>query len=159
MSAAAPLFLWLPLLAVLAHLIEEFVWPGGFPDWYRRYRPARAASVTPRFLFIVNAILVIIALMPPALGATSRAYGYWIVVAAIGAANAFFHIRATAEKRAYSPGVITGTLLYVPLAAWGGELLLEQHLISTGTAIEAAIIAIVFHIFSAWNHTRRAAQA
>src|SRR4051794_39326088 len=50
MSPNDPLFLWLPLLAVAAHLIEEFVWPGGFARWYRWYRPERAASVTTRFI-------------------------------------------------------------------------------------------------------------
>jgi hypothetical protein len=30
MSTNSSLFLWLPAIAVAAHLCEEFVWPGGF---------------------------------------------------------------------------------------------------------------------------------
>src|SRR2546423_3715323 len=127
MTGPTGIFLWLPLLAVAAHLVEEFVWPGGFPDWYRRYRPERAASVTTRFLVTVNVILVAIALLPPLLGPSPRGLAWWLIVAAIGAANAVFHLWATVARQEYSPGVITGTLLYLPLAAIGAlELVATQ---------------------------------
>jgi hypothetical protein len=76
MAFGIPFFLWFPLAAVALHLIEEFVWPGGFPNWYRWYRPERATSVTTRFLVIVNAVLVALALLPPLLGPTPRALAY-----------------------------------------------------------------------------------
>ena len=44
MPPSFPLVSWLPLVAVALHLVEEFAWPGGFADWYRDYRPERAAS-------------------------------------------------------------------------------------------------------------------
>lgn len=152
-------FLWLPLLAVVAHLIEEFAWPGGFPDWYRRYRPERAASLTTRFLVTINAVNVAIALLPPLMGPSPRGYAWWMMVAAIAAANGVFHLWATATRREYSPGVITGMLLYVPLAVLGVVELIPTHKVSIPTALEALIIGIGFHVWSAWNHRRRAAAA
>jgi hypothetical protein len=157
MNTDSPLFLWLPAIAVAAHLFEEFVWPGGFPDWYRRYRPARAASVTTRFLVIVNAVLVALALLPPLLGASPRGLAFWLVVAAIGAANALFHLWATVSARMYSPGVVTGALLYLPLAVLGYRELVASGIVAPGTALQAVAIGIGFHIWSAWNHKRRAA--
>ena len=160
MSPTSPLFLWLPAIAVSAHILEEFVWPGGFAEWYRWYRPARASSVTTRFLVIVNALLVALALLPPQLGATPRGLAFWLVVAAIGAANALFHLWATASRRAYSPGVVTGTLLYLPLAVVGVRELVATGVVAWGTALQAVAIAIGFHVWAAWNHKRRAmAQA
>ena len=153
----AGLFLWLPLLAVAAHLIEEFIWPGGFPEWYRRYRPERAASVTTRFLVIVNAVFVVLALFPALLGPTPQGLAWWLIVAAIGAANAIFHLWATTSRREYSPGVVTGTLLYLPLAGLGIQRLVATRLVSVPTAIEAAAIGIGYHLWSAWTHSRRAA--
>ena len=50
--------LWAPLVFACLHIFEEFAWPGGFMSWYRRYR-AGAASVKPRFLVIINALLLI----------------------------------------------------------------------------------------------------
>ena len=156
MNSSHPLFLWFPAIAVAAHLFEEFVWPGGFAEWYRAYRPERARSVTTRFLVTVNALLVVIALMPPALGPTPRGYAVWLVVAAIGAANALFHDSATLRTRAYSPGLYTGNLLYLPLAVVGSHEYVASGIVATGTALEAIAIGIGFHLWSSWNHARRA---
>jgi len=157
MTYDSPLFLWLPLMAVSLHLIEEFVWPGGFGDWYRWYRPERASSITTRFLVIINVVLVVIALIPPLLGATPRGLAMWLVVAGIGAANALFHIWATINRRRYSPGLVTGTLVYLPLAVVGYLSLVETGKVSPGTTIQAIVVGIGFHIWSVWNHKRRAA--
>jgi hypothetical protein len=156
MSPTSPLFLWLPLTAVAAHLVEEFVWPGGFADWYRAYRPERASSVTARLLVVINAVLVVIALVPPVLGPSPRGLAMWLVVAAIGAVNALFHLWATLRGRAYSPGVVTGALGYLPLAALGWNVLVQSGIVSPGTTIQAVVVGAGFHVWSAWNHRRRA---
>jgi hypothetical protein len=49
---------WLPLIAAGLHIVEEFVFPGGFTAWYRSYR-RQARRITPRFLVIVNAGLLL----------------------------------------------------------------------------------------------------
>ena len=159
MAFGIPFFLWYPLVAVALHLVEEFVWPGGFPDWYRLYRPERAVSVTTRLLVIVNAVLVAIALLPPLLGATARGLAFWLVVAAIGVANTAFHLWATISRNRYSPGLVTGVLCYIPLGIAGYLVLVRSGAVSTGTTIEAILIGIGYHIWSAWNHRRRAAIA
>jgi len=155
MPLVSPYFLWLPFLAVAAHLVEEFVWPGGFARWYRWYRPDRAASVTARFLVIVNAVLVALAFLPPIMGNTPRALAYWLMVAAIGGANALFHLYATIRRRVYSPGVVTGVFAYLPLCALGIRTLVAPGVVSAGTTAEAVIVGVGFHLWSAWNHRRR----
>jgi len=152
------MFLWLPLVAVAAHLVEEFLWPGGFAAWYRTYRPEYASSITRPYLVAVNALLVVLALIPPFLGSTPRAYAVWAVVAAIGAANAVFHLWATAKTRAYSPGVVTGALVYLPLAIVGIPQLLTNGRVSLGTALQAVIVGVAYHLWSAWRHRQRAAR-
>ena len=147
-------FLWLPALAVAGHLIEEFVWPGGFAEWYRRYPPGYATTVSTRFLVIVNLVFIVLALLPPVLGASPRGFAIWIVVAAVAAANGVFHLVAVWRTRAYSPGVVTGVALYIPLAIIGGAYLLRRGLVSPGTAVQAIIIGGAYHIWSAWNHRR-----
>ena len=51
---------WGPLGAALAHICEEFLWPGGFVNWYRRYRRPLVSSVTPRLLIMVNVVLIVV---------------------------------------------------------------------------------------------------
>jgi hypothetical protein len=153
-----PLVPWLPLAAVALHLVEEFAWPGGFPDWYRRYRPERAASVTTAFLVWINAVLVVMALAAGLLGWTPYGIALWLVVASIGAANGAFHLWATRKMRRYSPGVVTGVLLYVPLALWGFWYFATSGMASTGTLLQALVIGPAYHLYAAWNHRRRAAR-
>jgi hypothetical protein len=149
---------WLPLAAVALHLVEEFAWPGGFPDWYRRYRPERAASVTTAFLVWINVVLVVMALAAALLGPRPQGIALWLVVASIGAANGVFHLWATLKPRRYSPGVVTGMLLYVPLAIWGFWHFATSGLASTGTLLQALVIGPAYHLYAAWNHRRRAAR-
>lgn len=149
-------FLWLPLAAVAAHLVEEFVWPGGFADWYRRYPPGTTTVVSARFLVAVNAVFATLALLPPLLGASPRGFAIWMVVAAVAGANAVFHLLAVWRTRAWSPGVVTGVVFYLPLAIVGGAYLLRHGLVSAGTFLEAIFIGIIYHLWSARNHRRHA---
>jgi hypothetical protein len=148
--------LWLPAIAIAAHLLEEFVWPGGFARWYREYPPGHVTDVSSRFLIIINAVFIALALVPPLLGATRAGFAYWVVVAAIAAANGLFHIWATLRTRGYSPGVVTGVLLYLPLAVVGLEQLTQRQLVSGPTALQALVIAALYSLWSNWRHRRHA---
>lgn len=143
-------------MAVALHLCEEFAWPGGFGDWYRWYRPERASSVTTHFLIGINALFVMMALAAGVLG--FRAYGValWLVVASIAASNGIFHLWATVSPRRYSPGVVTGCFVYLPLAVFGFVYFWRHGLTRWDVLIQAAIIGPAFHLYSAWNHRRRA---
>jgi hypothetical protein len=147
---------WLPLAAVTLHLIEEFVWPGGFGDWYRSYRPERASSVTTAFLVRINVLFVAMALIAGLLGFRPNGVAIWLVVAGIAAANGAFHIWASIRTRGYSPGVVTGCIAYLPLAAFGFIYFWRSGLAGTSVLIQAALIGPAFNIYSAWNHKRRA---
>jgi len=150
--------LWLPLIAILLHMTEEFVWPGGFPQWYRNFPPGRVARVSTRLLVIVNAVFVALALIPPLLGANARGYAYWMLVAAIAAANGVFHLVATLRYRAYSPGVITGALLYVPLGVVGAAYMLANRLASPAVVAQTVAIAAAYAWWSMWKHARAAEE-
>ena len=147
-------FLWLPLLAIAGHLFEEFVWPGGFAPWYRAYPPGYSATVSVRFLLAVNAVFIGLAFLPPLLGKTPRGFAYWAVVMAIAAANALFHLRATIRTGRYSPGLITGIGLYLPLATVGITMLLRLKLVGFASVIQAVIIAGAYSAWSTWRHGR-----
>lgn len=44
---------WAPLAAAVIHISEEFLLPGGFAAWYRRYSPD-SSRITSRMLIIVR---------------------------------------------------------------------------------------------------------
>jgi hypothetical protein len=147
---------WLPLGAVLLHLFEEFVWPGGFAEWYRWYRPERAASVTTRFLVWINVLFVLMALIPVTMGFRSYGVAFWLVVASIAAANGLFHLWAVLRTHQYSPGVVTGCFVYLPLAVFGFVYFWRAGLANALLLLQAAIIGPAYNVYAAWNHRRRA---
>ncbi len=82
------------------------------------------------------------------LGSTPNGYAVWYYVAAIAAANACFHIWGVFKLRAYSPGVVTGTLLYIPLFVEGTIQLVPSADVPLPKAMTAVVIGIGYHIFS-----------
>lgn len=150
------LIYWLPFTAAALHVVEEFVWPGGFLAWHRSYRPDIAASITPRFVLIANTVLLTVALWLGVYGAGSEhGISVWLVLAALMAGNALFHLLWTWRTRRYSPGVVTGTLLYLPLCGWGYAHFLMNGAISRGDAITSFALGASYQFWSMWLHRRR----
>ena len=79
------LIAWVPLMAATLHIAEEFVFRGGFPGWYCAYR-TEPSRITPRFLFIVNAALLIACLNIGLLGREPLGIVYWLTISAVLAA-------------------------------------------------------------------------
>jgi hypothetical protein len=50
---------WAPFGAASLHILEEFVYPGGFAAWDRRYRPDFSHTITGRFHVIINGLLLV----------------------------------------------------------------------------------------------------
>lgn len=102
---------WLPTLAFLIHVIEEF---GRFPSWVSRHfgRTSRAWYVYSHIVLITFFIASswFAASAPPISLWTFVAVGLqWVICG-----NAFFHLFVTFWFREYSPGVVTGTLVVIP---------------------------------------------
>jgi hypothetical protein len=155
-TAEMTLLLWASLIAVAAHLVEEFVFPGGFIAWHRRYRPEHEASITPRFALVANGLLLFL-LLAIAMNGPSSPIGIfqWLTLAALLVTNAAFHIRAVINTRVYSPGVVTAALLYVPLGVYGYYWLLRTGAASAGTAAVALVLGGSYPLVSALLHRMR----
>lgn len=153
------ILLWALPIAAAAHIFEEFVWPGGFKAWYARYRPETVKSFTPRFAIGINALLIVVSLAPAMQPAQPSSIALWLTVAAIVAGNAGFHLRAVFKMREYSPGVITGVALYVPIALVGYRHFVTTGRASVGTAVAAAILGGSYNWISVLSHRRRARRA
>ena len=116
--ATSGLAAWGLLAAVCVHECEEFVWPGGFRAWYIDYSPHVERSMTTRFLVFINLAVPLSAAIAGAFFAAPWARTLWLAVASGVGINSVWHIQATLRGRRYSPGVVTGALLYVPLVIY-----------------------------------------
>ena len=153
-----PLLAWSLALAALVHIFEEFVFPGGFKTWWCAYRPEIAASVTNRFLVIINTVLVAFSATVALAAQAPRGNGVaaWLALAALLAGNAIFHIVGAIQTRRYSPGLFSGIFLYIPLALYGYIYFLQNRRTSVLTAVIAAALGGSYYFISLFNHRRRA---
>jgi hypothetical protein len=150
---------WAPLVAVSLHLIEEFVFPGHFSEWYIKYKPDITKSVTKRFLIIINGLLLILCYDVGVLGSSQLRIALWLGVMAMLAANGIWHLKGVVKTRSYSPGVLTAFVVYLPLAIYGYVNFLHSKQISLLTAVIAFVIGASYQMWSNMFHQFRARPA
>jgi hypothetical protein len=105
---------WGIFVAAAVHVVEEYFFPGGFLGTMKDFQPRFAPFITPAFAIIINGLFLSLCLAvalaqgrPPLLG---------LSVAALVGLNGLMHAGAAARLRGYAPGVVSGVLLYLPLA-------------------------------------------
>ncbi len=105
---------WLVLPAsYLAHLAEEWFGGEGFASWTAR---VVGAPVSERRFIVVNSIAAPAFLLGAVLAITKPAWHWFIVTfGTVVLVNGLLHVLGSIGTGSYSPGVITGSALYLPL--------------------------------------------
>lgn len=134
--------------AVMLHVTEEFLFPGGFAEWYAQLVPPKTSGIKYGYLVWINTLMIGVCVLPFYFSGKPLSFSIWFCVAALAAANACFHIYGVIRLKKYSPGVITGTLLYLPLFIYGAKQILSSGDISYLKASIFIAIAIGYHLFS-----------
>jgi len=100
-------------VAYLIHLVEE--WAGDLPAWTLA---ALGAEISMDRFILINAIAFpLVVLVATAALLYRKAAWLAISLAALFGANAILHALATLGFGQYSPGAISGLILYLPLSA------------------------------------------
>lgn len=110
---------WAPLAAASLHMVEEFVYPGGFMKWSHRTRTRFRGSINARYLIVINGLLLLLCYDVGALDGRRFGAVLWMGVGALLFANAVWHVVWTVRGASYSPGLVTGVVLYAPLVIYG----------------------------------------
>ncbi len=143
------LLAWFLPVAFGLHLMEEFVFPGGFREWNMAYKSIFADALTPSYLIKINLIGGLASIFAP-LGVFNYmgAYSFGgvrclLLLMALFGNNAWYHVRGSILTKKYSPGMITGIFLYVPLL-----LISYFYFIKTGAVgLFSAIICLILGAF------------
>ena len=149
---------WWPFVAAVLHIFEEFVFPGGFAAWDRKYRPEIAASITPRLHIVVNGLLLLAALGVAIDTPNEYVVAAWLTIAALTGSNAVWHVLGVFRTRSYSPGVITGVLFYLPMMFYGFPYFIRTGQASMGTAFAAFAIGASYHWWARGMHLLRSGR-
>lgn len=105
--------LWLFPISYLIHVTEEFFGGAGFSLAPQRMR---GMNLTPVEFIVVNAATWLL-LIGVILIARRRGFPHLLAIclATVMAANGLLHLTASWRASAYTPGLVTGALLLVPL--------------------------------------------
>lgn len=127
---------WLPLIVFVAHMIEEYP---RFPAWATRHFGATSAA-----WYVYSHVLLVAVVIPVCLWAENASPQTWgrILGTALMitlALNGAFHVVTTFLFREYSPGVVTGVVLFFPATAYLLVMTVRESLLTT-TQIGAAVI-------------------
>lgn len=139
---------WFFPITLPIHIAEEF-WGGeGFLAWNARATGA-VFSVTKFFTLVTLGFLLV---LTGVLLARRYPKMRWIIsaLAAIFLINGFSHLIATIAQHQYSPGLVSGLLLWIPFSTW---ILFAEHRATTkrtffGGVITGAAIHGIVTLFS-----------
>lgn len=152
---------WIPAVIFLAHVAEEYP---RFPEWATRHFGA-----TSRAWYVYSHIVLVAMTVAISARAEAAAPGStWPMLATslqwVLATNALFHITTTFLFREYSPGVVTGAVLFLPATAYLFDRTLREGLLTPlqlaaalalGTVVGAAVVVSLWlHIDFDWRLRR-----
>jgi hypothetical protein len=104
---------WLLPLTHLLHAAEEYF--GDFPGWFNR---VAGSSLTPERFLELNALFFLAMVIVVGLALSFRPLlGLLVPLATVILLNAALHLGGTLITGVYSPGSITGVLVWAPLGA------------------------------------------
>jgi hypothetical protein len=132
------------------HVFEEFIFPGGYSDWYKNYSPRLAEALTSSYLLKIN-VMPLVASVLVSLGSFDYISTYsfggiraWMTFLAILFVNAIFHIRGSFLTKQYSPGVVTCCAFYIPLTIISFTYLLKTGAVDLFSVLLSLGISLLF---------------
>jgi Protein of unknown function with HXXEE motif len=135
------------LAASIVHMLEEYIFPGGFMRVMRGFNPRFAPYMTVPMAVAVNGLQLLLCAAAILVGV--KLLPFSLSVAGLLFVNGWVHILGSFRLKRYVPGAISGTLLYIPLsvAAYAyflgtGELMLRGLFVSVILGVLYQLIPI-----------------
>lgn len=131
---------WLFPASYLVHIVEEY-W-GGFPAWIERFWGVESSSGN--FLSWNGGALVMMA-VGVMLVLKTKSYR-WLLISfgTVFLVNGLVHAIASAVTKSYSPGLVSGLALFVPLGIL--TLMRARRLVNLRTQRAGIIIGVLMHV-------------
>ncbi len=132
---------WLHLPIAMLHEFEEYVYPGGFKEFYNKkvFHEEQIPALSEKIIFILNiGIWIMITI-----GAIVSIKAVWfpVMIIIFNSCNALTHLGPFAVKaRGYNPGMITSVFLILPYTAIVLYLIITSNLL-TGVNLALTIIS------------------
>jgi hypothetical protein len=130
--------------AAMLHVLEEYFYPGGFPDFMKGSAPAFAPFVTTRFAILINGLFLILCILGAIFGRSALVFG--LSIGSLLVFNGLTHLAGSLRAGRYAPGMISGLLLYLPLGITAYVLFLRSGQLSVPQALLSVALGMAYQI-------------
>ena len=118
------IFITLPIAAAI-HIIEEYIFPGGFAEAFSKLLPRASHLFTLKFHIVVNVVFFLLCLISAFIGKANLVLS--LSIFGLIFANAVLHIRGAIINKRYYPGVISGVFIYIPITVYAYSVFLSSR--------------------------------
>lgn len=133
--------LWIATIAYGVHMMEETIY--NWHDWVRRVFKLQAEWSE---FYLVNAFVIVLGVSCAMIGwrcpAVTLSFAAFMLVNAV-----LFHILPVLITRIFSPGVITATLLFLPVGTWVYYSAWQDGALSISAAVVSGVLGFVMMLF------------
>ena len=130
------------LAASMIHMGEEYFYPGGFMDVMKQVNPKFTPLVTAPMAVVINGLQLLLCLAAIAVGKNAPTFS--MSVAALLFVNGLVHIVGCFRVNRYVPGVITGTLIYIPLSAYAYQFSISSAQLTRNGFIVTMVLGLLY---------------
>ena len=116
-------------------MVEEFFWPGGFMTFMKRMNPTFSPFVTAPAAIVINALQLVLCILVIIVGRSNLVFS--LSAAALIFFNGLIHLGGAIRLKGYAPGVVTGSVIYLPLSVYAFYYFFSAGAVS-GSDIAAA---------------------
>ena len=128
--------------ASILHMVEEYFYPGGFMELMKGFNPKFSRFVAVRMAVIINGLQLVLCVLAMIVGRNQPVFS--MSIAGLLFINALMHIGASARRKGYAPGVVTGLLLYLPLSIYAYGLFLNSSLLTAGGILATGLLGLFY---------------
>ena len=132
------------LIASMLHMVEEFFFPGGFMAVMKRMNPAFAPFVNVPMAIVINCLQLLLCIVVIFVGVSSLAFS--LSAAALLFINGLMHAGGAIRLKGYAPGVITGSVIYIPLSVYSFYYFTASGQLNTGDTVITCLLGILYQL-------------
>lgn len=130
--------------AAVLHVLEEYFYPGRFPDFMKRSFPIFAPYITTSFAILINGLFLVLCILGAVFGKRSLVFG--LSIASLLVFNGFTHLGGSLRARRYAPGVLSGLLLYLPLGITAYVFFLRSGQLSVSQTLLSVLLGMAYQV-------------
>jgi hypothetical protein len=134
---------WYLAAASGVHVVEEYLWPGGFLESAKEIAPEAFEHASLPIIVGVNASMIIGCIFGALMRKRNPVHG--LAMASLLLVNSILHTGASLKLKRYAPGLATGLVLYVPLSLRAFAWYMKSPEYKRSVAVRAAIQGLAYH--------------